>query len=199
MIHMNSGACKKLSETQFLVVLTVTGECTWKSGKVSHHFFWKVLEAHSHYHKKLSTRNRTSRNRNSNRKHFSHHPMIVMNQSWLALSTGRILRKNSCLSRRPEGNYFFPLWNRGNVACHLSQLTVFQYEKTFAQAANWNLNRDSLGANCQSKYQHCMTILHSGLQTNNWFHCNSGFLRRSTIPMQDRKNRFAPTLPRWRP
>ena len=41
------------------------------------------------------TRNRASRNRNSNRKHFSHHPMIVMNQSWLALSTGRILRKNS--------------------------------------------------------------------------------------------------------
>ena len=31
-------------------------------------------------------------------KHFSHHPMIVMNQSWLALSTGRILRKNSCFS-----------------------------------------------------------------------------------------------------
>ena len=95
---MNSCTCKKLSETHFLVVLTLTGECTWKSGKVTHHFFWKVLEAHSHYHKKLSTRNRASRNRNSNRKHFSHHPMIVMSQSWLALSTGRILRKNSCFS-----------------------------------------------------------------------------------------------------
>ena len=32
-------------------------------------------------------------------KHFSHHLMIVMNQSWLALWTGRILRKNSCFSR----------------------------------------------------------------------------------------------------
>ena len=32
-------------------------------------------------------------------------------------------------------NYFFPLWNRGNVACHRSQLTIFQYEKPFAQAA----------------------------------------------------------------
>ena len=31
-------------------------------------------------------------------KHFSHHLMIVMSQSWLALSTGRILRKNSCFS-----------------------------------------------------------------------------------------------------
>ena len=28
---------------------------------------------------------------------------------------------------RPEGNYFFPLWNRGNVACHRCQLTMFQY------------------------------------------------------------------------
>ena len=76
------------------------------------------------------------------------------------------------IARRPQGNYFFPLWNRGNVACHRSQLTIFQYEKPFAQAANWNLNRNLLGANCQSKYQHCMTILQSGAQTNNRFHCN---------------------------
>ena len=76
------------------------------------------------------------------------------------------------IARRPEGNYFFPLWNRGNVACHRSQLTIFQYEKPFAQAANWNLNRNLLGANCQSKYQHCVTILQSGVQTNNQFHCN---------------------------
>ena len=76
------------------------------------------------------------------------------------------------IARRPEGNYFFPLWNRGNVACHRSQLTIFQYEKPFAQAANWNLNRNLLGANCQSKYQHCVTILQSGAQTNNRFHCN---------------------------
>ena len=73
---------------------------------------------------------------------------------------------------RPEGNYCFPLWNRGNVACHRSQLTIFQYEKPFAQAANWNLNRNLLGANCQSKYQHCVTILQSGAQTNNRCHCN---------------------------
>ena len=82
------------------------------------------------------------------------------------------------IARRPEGNYFFPLWNRGNVACHRSQLTIFQYEKPFAQAANWNLNRNLLGANCQSKYQHCVTILQSGAQTNNRFHCN---LKRQQI------------------
>ena len=52
-----------------------------------------------------------------------------------------------------------------------SQLTIFQYEKSFAQAANWNLNRNLLRANCQSKYQHCVTILQSGAQTNNRFHC----------------------------
>ena len=81
---------------------------------------------------------------------------------------------------RQEGNYFFPLWNRGNVACHHSQLTIFQYEKPFAQAANWNLNRNLLGANCQSKYQHCVTILQSGEQTNNRFHCKQ--LRRRVYP-----------------
>ena len=75
------------------------------------------------------------------------------------------------IARRPEGNYFFPLWNRGNVACHRSQLTIFQYEKPFAQAANPNMNRNLLGANCQSKYQHCVPILQSGAQTNNRFHC----------------------------
>ena len=39
------------------------------------------------------------------------------------------------------------------------------------EAANWNLNRNLLGANWQSKYQHCVTILQSGAQTNNRFHC----------------------------
>ena len=73
-------------------------------------------------------------------------------------------------------NYFFPLWNRGNFACHRSQLTTFQYEKPFAQAANCNLNRNLLGANYQWKYQHCVTILQSGAQTNNRFHCKSGSL-----------------------
>ena len=68
--------------------------------------------------------------------------------------------------------YFDSPTTRGNVACHRSQLTIFQYEKPFVQAANWNLNRNLLGANCQSKYQHCVTILQSGAQTNNRFHCN---------------------------
>ena len=54
--------------------------------------------------------------------------------------------------------------------------SIFQYEKPFAQAANWNLNRNLLGANCQSKYQHCVTILQSGAKTNNRFHCKSGSL-----------------------
>ena len=61
----------------------------------------------------------------------------------------------------------------GVVACHRSQLTIFWYEKPFAQVANWNLNRNLLGANCQSKYQHCVTILQSGAQMNNRFHCNN--------------------------
>ena len=49
---MNSCTCKKFSETPFFVVLALTGECIWKSGKVTHHSFWKVPEAHSDSHKK---------------------------------------------------------------------------------------------------------------------------------------------------
>ena len=45
--------------------------------------------------------------------------------------------------------------------------------KPFAQAANWNFNRNFLGANCQSKYQHCVTVLQSGTQTNNRFNCKT--------------------------
>ena len=56
-----------------------------------------------------------------------------------------------------------------------SFFTIFQYEKPFAQAGNWNLNSNLLGANCQSKYQHCVTILQSGAQTNNRFHRNISF------------------------
>ena len=52
--------------------------------------------------------------------------------------------------------------------------------KPFAQAANWNFNCNLLGANCQSKYQHCLTILPSGAQTNNRFHCNEGKLKKTT-------------------
>ena len=51
---MNSCTCKKFSGTPFFVVLALTGECTWKSGKVTHHFFWKVPEARNDYHKKYN-------------------------------------------------------------------------------------------------------------------------------------------------
>ena len=63
----------------------------------------------------------------------------------------------------------------GSWSLYGSFFTIFQYEKPFAQAANWNLNSNLLGANCQSKYQHCVTILQSGAQTNNRFHRNISF------------------------
>ena len=68
----------------------------------------------------------------------------------------------------------FPLWNRGNVAFHRSQLTVFQYENLFAQAANRNLNCNLLGANCQSNtniaWQYCEVARKrtTGLTVKTW-------------------------------
>ena len=109
---------------------------------------------------------------------FSRSRRPILQELWKDIGDGLMWKMKPwayffiSIARRPEGNYFFPLWNRGNVACHRSQLTIFQYEKPFAQAANWNLNRNLLGANCQSKYQHCVTILQSGAQTNNRCHCN---------------------------
>ena len=108
---------------------------------------------------------------------FSRRP--ILQELWKDIGDGLMWKMKPwayffiSIARRPEGNYFFPLWNRGNVACHHSQLTIFQYEKPFVQAANWNLNRNLLGTNCQSKYQHCVTILQSGAQTNNRFHCKT--------------------------
>ena len=163
---MNSCTCKKLSDTLFLahVVPTLTGECTWKSGKVTHHFFWKVLEAHSDYHKKLSTWN-GEHCEIETRTINTFTPSDDCHESELGSTFNWKDSKKEQL--------IFPLWNRGDVAFHRSQLTIFQYEKPFAQAANWNLNCNLLGANCQSKYQHCVTILQSGAQMNNRSHCKN--------------------------
>ena len=76
----------------------------------------------------------------------SHRP--ILQELWKDIGDGLMWKVKPwayffiLIARRPEGNYFFPLWNRGNVACHRSQLTIFQYEKPFAQAANWNLNQN---------------------------------------------------------
>ena len=92
---------------------------------------------------------------------FSRSRRPILQELWKDIGDGLMWKMKPwayfsiSIARRPEGNYFFPLWNRGNAACHRSQLTIFQYEKPFAQAANWNLNRNLLGANCQSKYQYC--------------------------------------------
>ena len=71
---------------------------------------------------------------------------------------------------------FFSLFGTEVMLLAIAVNSIFQYEKPFSQAANWNLNRNLLGANCQSKYQHCVTILQSGAKTNNRFHCKSGSL-----------------------
>ena len=79
---------------------------------------------------------------------FSRSRRPILQELWKDIGDGLMWKMKPwayffiSIARRPEGNYFFPLWNRGNVACHHSQLTIFQYEKPFAQAANWNLNRN---------------------------------------------------------
>ena len=96
------------------------------------------------------------------------------------------LRHFAILSRNVGiliGSLFWVNWNpRKQVATFNSKLLEQVVKLRFFDRAtlNWKLQLAHAGsnllrANCQSKYQHCMTILQSGAQTNNWFYCNLAF------------------------
>ena len=89
-----------------------------------------------------------------------------------------------------EGNYFFPLWNRGNIACHRSHLTVFPSIKNRLlrqQIEIWTATSTEQTANQNTKiaWQYCAN------EQPHRFHCNWLHPKRTSISNSPWAAKFA--------
>ena len=108
---------------------------------------------------------------------FSRSHRLILQELWKDIADGLMWKVKPwayffiLIARRSEGNYFFPLWNRSNAACHRSQLTIFQYEKLEEDTMMSGINSSSIPTSIWTRPQRITCSFNFSCWNELWIFC----------------------------